>query len=196
MDKASVKDLASLNESAAAVFGRIIVGDDPTEAVVKAAKAASYTKPWASRLCEITNRLLAVQRIEEGGEKSASDYPIVHTDEILSRLFPTGPAAVEKFASAGPIQPGRQWRYADIHTGTTKQASVNEPPSSNRRPDFGDEQSLLNRASVLCTTLKSAGGAIRDHKADAEYTLTPLCKMAATAIADSGIKAADIEERF
>lgn len=195
MDKASAKDLESLNESAATVFGQIIAGDDPTGAVVKTAKAASYTKPWASRLCEITNRLLAVQRIEEGGEKSASDYPVVDTKEVLDTLFRTGPTPVEKASSVGLIQPGRQWRYSDIQMGTTKQASVNTQPVVNRLPDFGDEQSLLNHASALCTTLKSAAGAVREHKADAEYTLTPLCKMAASAIADSGIRAADIEER-
>ena len=196
MDKASDTDLRALKDSAADVFGSILAGGDAKAAVIRVSKAASYTPAWTSRLCEVTNRLLAVERIEDPGEKAAGEYPTIQPDEVLKEMFPTDILATSKAASVTGLLGHRiQYGYRDIvKHSTEKRASVPEKDVGGLC-GFQDEQEVLDVADGIMQDLKPARKMARRAEVEAEFDLAPICKMAVTAIRNSGLDPALIEER-
>lgn len=194
MKKASDEDLKILHESAADVYGQILAGGDPKTAVVKVAKEASYSRAWTSRLCEVTNRLLAVEHIESAGTKAASEHPLVDVDQVLIELFPTKVNTNQPKQASTATGGHRQYRYSDLGRQTVKQASAT-PPEESGLCGFPDEKSLLDRADAVRAHLKTARTMVQVRESDAECELAPVCKLAVSAIRESGENPAEIEER-
>ena len=197
MNRASDKTLKLLHDTAQTVYSEVLKGSDPEDTIVTTAKAASYSKAWTSRLCEITNRLMAVDHIDRAkGDKAASEHPLVDTERVLTRLFPTtvqGKKAAS-VAQGSTLLP-RAYRYSQISKPTEKAASITESPRGEGLCGFPTEQAVLDRADVLRQTLKVAQTIVGDRREAALVELAPLCKMAASAIRESGINPTEIEER-
>ena len=196
MQRADQADLQRLHDASASVYALVTAGTSPDDAVVKVAGDQGFTRNWTERLCEVTNRLMAVDHLERATpEKRASDHPLVDTEAVLARRFPT---AVETLKAAsgrsfisGPV------RYADLPT-TTKAASgathaiaaaACSPLGGSNRAD------VLHRAQALMRTLKQASADRTTALSDATYRIAGLAKQAAAAVESSGVKLRDLEER-
>ena len=200
MNRASDTSLRVLHDAAEVVYKQISDGADPKQAVKSAATAAKYSKAWTSRLCEITNRLIACDHIDiADGEKAAGEHPVVETDQVLEELFPTTVVTLSDVKAAAASIPhswnARPYRYSDIPAPMVKQASEKQADARPRLGGFPDEQAALDRADVVRRRFDDAVGMVREKRAEAEYELAPLCKLAVTAIKESGLNPAEIEER-
>ena len=117
MDRADQSDISKLSTAVESVERELNAGNDPTKAVIKIARANSFNSNWTSRLCEITNRLLAVTQLSnEPGEKRAGEYPTVDPTAVLDVLFPTKIAVKAASVSAIPFERKARYTYNDIQT--------------------------------------------------------------------------------
>lgn len=112
MKKASTTDIQKFHDAVQGVYRGILAGTPPTDAVIKQARALSYTQPWTQRLCEATNRLLAVDQLSASDTtKRAGEHPVVKIEEALAKLFPTTIAKLAKIANSGPVSTPAQYHW-------------------------------------------------------------------------------------
>ncbi|GAF71658.1 unnamed protein product, partial [marine sediment metagenome] len=192
MDKASQENLKLLHDSASDVYGRIIAGADPKVAVVKVASEAEYSQEWTGRLCEITNRLLAVDHIEHSeGEKAAAEHLLINTDDVMAELFPTTITQQSVKAAAESILE-RNYHYKDLPAPMIKRASQMRAPTQ-KLGGFLTKRSFLDRTDAVRKSLKRASQMVGSYESDATHELSALCKEAAVALLEPGVNASLIE---
>lgn len=147
MERADSSDMIKFTRSAEEVKAGIEKGLDPREVVIKVAKAASYNPQWTSRLCEVTNRILAVSMHENSdAEKRASVYPTVDPASVVEELFPTKIKVATKAASAKPAN-STVYTYRDLQAFSKAAAApatpdLNSGPLSNIPSPFKSSQPI------------------------------------------------------
>ncbi len=203
MNRASEAELTRLHDAAGSVYAAIVSGGNPEAAVVKAAGDNKYNREWTGRLCEVTNRLLAVDHLESApAEKRASDHTVVDPAAVMEQLFPTKLTTATAKAASNRESPSGRVRYSMIDTATVKVASAGYtgPVVDYAGRDI-DPLGGSNTSDVLCRTLKiaatldKADDELRTVKSAAEYRIAALLKRANQAIDGSRVNLRELEER-
>lgn len=106
MDTADPQELRKLTSATEATYKLILSGTTPDDAVIKTASAQKFNENWSRRLCELTNRILALDHMETA-EKKASAHPVVNPDTVIASLFPAElqPKQVAKAAAQLVVSP-------------------------------------------------------------------------------------------
>jgi hypothetical protein len=197
MKRAGEDALQLLHETAASVYEQSAAGANPTQCVIKASKEASMTKAWTERLCEVTNRLLTVDHLENApADKRAAAHPLVNKDEVLETLFPAtlAPAPTRKAASAG--NPFVTYTYRDVFS-SEKAASTKAAADEKDMDPLGgsNEKDILQRAIGLQRTLKLAAGEVGTITYAGEQRVSSLADICAKAVKKACIPLQTLEER-
>jgi hypothetical protein len=192
MNIASKEQLKTLANASQEAYVAVLRGASPEDAVVKVARDRKFTEPWVGTMCELTNRALAADHIENAPpEKRASDHPIVHTDAVVARLFPARPQEQgAKAASLAEPTPGEVFRAGD---GMAKAASA---VVAAPEPFFGSNyDDCLHRLHKYKQKMARAQEFYHDDLVQIEQDVKRASAKAASALLASGIPLADAEER-
>lgn len=115
MKKMSKTEEARMVDVIGTVMGKIAKGENPTEAVIKAAGEIGMSPGAAARICEACNKMLSIDRLAEGGPDRAGEYPLADAQAVIARLGPAPDEAprvvvIRKTASEGvPKHAGVVW---------------------------------------------------------------------------------------
>lgn len=89
MKKATDEELSKLHLAASDVYNAIKSGADVNDSIIKVAKREEYNENWTRRLCEISNRLLTLDHMENAeGKKVAAEHELVDIEKVVDDLFP------------------------------------------------------------------------------------------------------------
>jgi hypothetical protein len=188
--------LQTLADAAREAYDSVLVsGKAPLDAVTKVAAEHRFTEPWTERLCELTNRLLAMDHMTNSPpEKRASDHPLVKTEDVVARLFPATIGPMSKAAStpAAPT-PGEIFRPG---ASMEKAASAAAEPAQPAAP-FGGGSFIgaLDGLRKYRTKMAHADELYRDDKVRIETDVRLAMAKAAATIEQYALSFQDVEER-
>ena len=188
LQKATSQDMINLQKAASQVYLSIKAGEDPENAVVKTAQDQGYNSNWVQRLCEVTNRLLVVDHIENAPEeKRAAGHPLVDPQEVIDKMFPAQLTA--KAASARIVMPlARPCR-------TTSEFVKAASTALNSDVLEVDPKGLLDRAEKYIRQMKTAAQCARDEINWITDKIGHLSKNASRLIMDEELDFSEVEKR-
>jgi hypothetical protein len=192
MNVASKQSLTKLADVAKEAYESVLAGENPDQAVIKAARSHELTENWTGRVCELTNRLIAYDHmLTAPAEKRASDHPVVHPDKVMAEMFPAEPGRIEaKAASIAKPMPGETFRAKPNMAKAASAKSVEAKPFGG-----GNYSDSLTRLDLFRRKMARADELFHDDCYAMEERIRTALNKAANAIRYSRFSFKDIEER-
>jgi len=133
------------------VFEDIQGGKSPNESAIKRARNNSLSEEWTRRVCELTNRMVAMNHFENAeSTKRAGEYPTIDADAVIGTLFPVDIASTTKAAHVAEPVPGE--RFMGPVGQMAKAASTERKPCVHARRM--STEGIFHKAAMLAQRLK------------------------------------------